>query len=109
LSGLSENELKELAMDIQKDTRDTINVNEMKVWLKRCSLFQASSCLKQIAEASNVPIEPDEQTDLAYLTMVVPGVIAAGVLELVTMMRLMLFISKEKMTPMGTRTSLEMK
>jgi phosphomevalonate kinase len=88
LSGLSENELKQLAMDIQKDTRDTSDVHEMEVRLKtvtipfltalRRSFLQARSCLKQIGEASNVPIEPDEQTDLANLTMDVPGVIAAG-------------------------------
>ena len=45
----------------------------------RSAFLQSRSYLKQIGVLASVPIEPDEQTDLANATMDVPGVIAAGV------------------------------
>ena len=89
LNRLKEDELKQLAIDIQTETLDASDFHDIKKNLKtitipfiaalRHSFIQARSYLKQIGEAANVPIEPDEQTDLANLTMDVPGVIAAGV------------------------------
>ena len=76
-------ELNELLSSLSKMNADQWHNDNSELGKQlimiREAFLESRSLLKAMGEAANVPIEPDEQTNVADATMEIPGVIAAGV------------------------------